>query len=398
MENTSNQFINKEIKRHKSAIIPPAPINLNNCASKDISDNGSNNTNSTTCKNLFKLKSNSIFAYQEFDKFSSFCDNESNDDKLFINENIKKNISNINEDIYNKDELNNTTSSYSLKEFNEDYQINNNSKKRKSAFDSMPPYFAQYLSLNYQNGEVPNLDNNNNVINNIINNQFNTGIRRTHTEKQNKNFINAFFGQINNFKNNQEKIPNFENRRSSHGFMPIYNNLYYPNYNAINNFNNMLYLNKTYNASGSDGSMGDNQNCQNLEKNDFPPIINEFPENFRKKSNSLKINPMYNQINQIKIGNPYQSNNFNLFSLISKNNFKNKNHLNNNIIKNNYSILYIFQEQTNCRCIQEQLELHKNDTEYIQNFFDQIKSDLVNIIEHQFGNYVIQKFLEILIY
>ena len=399
MENTSNQFIiNKEIKRHKSAIIPPAPINLNNCASKDISDNGSNNTNSTTCKNLFKLKSNSIFAYQEFDKFSSFCDNESNDDKLFINENIKKNISNINEDIYNKDELNNTNSSYSLKEFNEDYQINNNSKKRKSAFDSMPPYFAQYLSLNYQNGEVPNLDNNNNVINNIINNQFNTGIRRTHTEKQNKNFINAFFGQINNFKNNQEKIPNFENRRSSHGFMPIYNNLYYPNYNAINNFNNILYLNKTYNASGSDGSMGDNQNCQNLEKNDFPPIINEFPENFRKKSNSLKINPMYNQINQIKIGNPYQSNNFNLFSLISKNNFKNKNHLNNNIIKNNYSILYIFQEQTNCRCIQEQLELHKNDTEYIQNFFDQIKSDLVNIIEHQFGNYVIQKFLEILIY
>jgi hypothetical protein len=202
----------------------------------------------------------------------------------------------------------------------------------------------------------------------------------------------------NNFKNNQEKIPNFENRRGSHGFIPIYNNLYYPNYNAINNFNNMLYLNKTYNASGSDGSMGDNQNCQNLEKNDFPPIINEFPENFRKKSNSLKINPMYNQINQIKIGNPYQSNNFNLFSLISKNNFKNKNHLNNNIIKNNYSILYIFQEQTNCRCIQEQLELHKNDTEYIQNFFDQIKSDLVNIIEHQFGNYVIQKFLEILIY
>ena len=411
MENTQQNFkVIKEVKRHKSAIIPPGPIVLNNCPLKDSSDNGSNNTNSTTCKNIFKLKSNSIFAYQEFDKFSSFCDNENNelnDDKLFINESSKKNISNINEDIYNnKDELNNTASSYSLKEFID--QINNNSKKRKSAFDSMPPYFAQYLGLKYQNGEVPNLDNNNNVINNIINNQFANGIRRTHTEKQNKNFINAFFRQINNFKNNnKETIPDFENRRGSQGFVPMYNNLYnvyFPNFNPINNFNNMFYLNNTYNGNGSDCSMGDNQNCQstinNMEKNDFPATINEFPENFRKKSNSLKINPMYSQINQFKMGIPYQSNNFNLFSLIPKNNFKNKNHLNNNnnIIKNNHSILYIFQEQSNCRCIQEQLELHKNDMEYIQNFFEQIKSDLVNITEHQFGNYVIQKFLEILIY
>ena len=410
MENTPTNFkVIKEVKRHKSAIIPPGPIVLNNCQLKDSSDNGSNNTNSTTCKNLFKLKSNSIFAYQEFDKFSSFCDNENNelndnDEKLFINENSKKNISNIIEDIYNnKDELNNTNSSFSLKDFID--QINHNSKKRKSAFDSMPPYFAQYLGFKYQNGEVPNLDNNNNVINNIINNQFANGIRRTHTEKQNKNFINTFFRQINNFKNNtKETIPNFENRRASQGFVPMYNNLFFPNYNAINNFNNMLYLNNTYNGNGSDGSMGDNQNCQstinNMEKNDFPSTINEFPENFRKKSNSLKINPMYNQINQFKMGIPYQSNNFNLFSLIPKNNFKNKNHLNNNnnIIKNNYSILYIFQEQSNCRCIQDQLELHKNDREYIQNFFEQIKSDLVSITEHQFGNYVIQKFLEILIY
>ena len=410
MENKSKQFqIVKEVKRHKSAIIPPGPIVLNNCPLKDSSDNGSNNTNSTTCKNLFKLKSNSIFAYQEFDKFSSFCDNENNDlndndEKLFINESSKKNISNINEDIYNnKDELNNTNSSFSLKEFID--QINHNSKKRKSAFDSMPPYFAQYLGFKYQNGEVPNLDNNNNVINNIINNQFANGIRRTHTEKQNKNCINTFFRQINNCKNNtKETIPIFENRRASQGFVPMYNNLFFPNYNAINNFNNMFYLNNTYNGNGSDCSMGENQNCQsninNMEKNDFPATINEFSENFRKKSNSLKINPMYSQFNQFKMGIPYQSNNFNLFSLISKNNFKNKNHLNNNnnIIKNNYSILYIFQEQSNCRCIQEQLELHKNDMEYIQNFFEQIKSDLVNITEHQFGNYVIQKFLEILIY
>lgn len=394
MENPSNEFkVNKEVKRHKSAIIPPGPIVLNNSALKDISDNGSNNTNSTTSKNLFKLTSNSIFAYQEFDKFSSFCDNESNDDRLFINDNNKKNILYLNEDINNnKDELNNTISSYSLKEFIEDYQTNNNSKKRKSAFDSMPSYFAQYLCSNYPNGEVLNLDNNNKVINNIFNNQFSSEIRRNNTQKQNKNFINSYFSQINNLKKIPEKIPNYENRRGSHGFFPMYNNFYFPNYNAINNFKNMVYLNNTYNGSVSDCLKGDIQNCQNtnLEKNDFPDVI--------KKSNSLKISPMYGQLNQIKINNPYQSNNFNLFSLIQKNNLKKKNNANNNVIKNNYSILFIFQEQCNCRCIQEQLEFHKNDMEYIQNFFEQIKSDLVNIIEHQFGNYVIQKFLEILIY
>ena len=202
MENPSNEFkVNKEVKRHKSAIIPPGPIVLNNSALKDISDNGSNNTNSTTSKNLFKLTSNSIFAYQEFDKFSSFCDNESNDDRLFINDNNKKNILYLNEDINNnKDELNNTISSYSLKEFIEDYQTNNNSKKRKSAFDSMPSYFAQYLCSNYPNGEVLNLDNNNKVINNIFNNQFSSEIRRNNTQKQNKNFINSYFSQINNLK------------------------------------------------------------------------------------------------------------------------------------------------------------------------------------------------------
>ena len=73
MENKENKMkINKEVKRHKSAIIPPGPILLNNSSLKDYSDSGINNTNSTTCDGLFRLKSNSLFAYQEFDKFSFF--------------------------------------------------------------------------------------------------------------------------------------------------------------------------------------------------------------------------------------------------------------------------------------------------------------------------------------
>ena len=421
MEKIDDQIkVNKEIKRHKSAIIPPGPEVYNNFSFKDTSDNGSNNTNSTTCEGLFKLKSNSLFAYQEFDKFSSFCDNVSNNDKLPINEKNPLNLNNNNDDINLniKDELNTTSFSNSLKESNEDNQgnsnINNNAKKRKSAFDSMPPNFAKYLSLNYSKEDISNLEkNNNSLLNNIMNNQFSSDIRRTHTEKQIKNFINPFFSH---FKN-QEQIANLENRRRSQGFVPFYYyNGFNPNFNSINNFNNMLYLNNGYMGGGlaQEGFLGDNQNdlneninlINNFEKREFPVIINEFPESFRKKSNSLalKAKPLNNQINQI---NPYSYNNNNLFSLSSKNNIKNQRHINNNIINNNmnnnninnnYNILFFFQDQANCRNAQDQLELHKNDAKYIQNFLEQIKPELINIIEHQFGNYVIQKFLEILIY
>ena len=412
MENKENQMkINKEIKRHKSAIIPPGPLFLNNSSLKDYFDSGINNTNSTTCDGIFRLKSNSLFAYQEFDKFSFFCDDESNNEQIFSSENNQKNINNINEDIINKDELNNTSSSYSLKEFIEDCQINNNAKKRKSAFDSMPAYFSKYLSSNYANGEeVLHLENNNNnIFNNIINNHLSSDIRRTHTEKQNKNFINPFFAH---FKNNQLPNTNLENRRRSQGFTPIYNySVYNQNLNAINSLRNIYFLNNGYNNGGGsqDGmqteninnlnNLNDNGNITgNIEKREFPTTINEFPENIRKKSNSLalKTNPLFNQYNQIKANNPYSSNNINFFSSSSNNNSK-KQRQNNIIFNNNFNILYIFQDQSKCRNIQEQLEFHKNDKIFIQNFFEQIKPELINLIEHQFGNYVIQKYLEILI-
>jgi hypothetical protein len=403
MDNIDNKLkTNKEIKRHKSAIIPPGPILLNNYSFKDYFDSGINNTNSnsTTCDGLFRLKSNSLFAYQEFDKFSSFCDNESNNDQKNIN-----NINNINEDIINKDDLNNTSSSYSLKELIEDCQINNKAKKRKSAFDSMPPQFSQCLNYPPNPEEMQPHHDQNNLLNNIINNHLSSDIRRTHTQKQNNNFINPFFTH---FKNNQIQIPNLENRRRSQGFTPIYNyNLYNPNLNMMNNYQNIFYLNSNYAGGGlQDGvqveNLNDNNNniINNIDIKDFPPIINEFPENFRKKSNSLalKTNPFFNQVNQIKTNNPYPGNNINLFSSSSKNNSKRQQRiLSNNIFNNNYNILYIFQDQSKCRSIQEQLDLHKNDKKYLQNFFEQIKPELITLIEHQFGNYVIQKFLEIII-
>lgn len=269
MENKTNQFnINKEVKRHKSAIIPPGP-DVNNYILKDNSSTESNKTISTNEDGVFKLKSNSIFAYQEFDKFSSFCDNETNKVNLLDKENYKKSTNNLNEEIINKEDLN-SSSSYSLKEFTDDYKKDNIAKKRKSAFDSMPPYFAQYLTQNVQNvqniKEMSNFDKNynNNIFNNLMNNQYSSEIRRTLTEKQVNNFINIPFIQgNNNMQNNKETFSNYEMRRKSQGFIPMYNyNAYNQNYNAINNFKNIFYLNRGYNG-GLDNMQNEKQNIHN---------------------------------------------------------------------------------------------------------------------------------------
>ena len=411
MENKANQLkINKEIKRHKSAIIPPGPVGLNNYILKDNSSTESNKTISTNEDGVFKLKSNSIFAYQEFDKYSSFCDNETNKDNL-NNKNDKKITNNLNDDIINKEDLN-SSSSYSLKEFTDDQKMENIAKKRKSAFDSMPPYFAQYLSHNVQNvyniEEMSNFDKNynNNIFNNLMNNQYSSEIRRTLTEKQVNNLINIPFMQgNNNILNSKETFSNYEMKRKSQGFIPMYNyNAYNHNYNAINNFKNIFYLNRGYN-SGLDSISNEKQNIHNdnikinNEKKDIPFINNDFNESFQKKRNSLALpsKPIYSPI--IKTNFLYPPNNVNLFSLSSKNIVKNKKQFNNNIQNNNnYSILYIFQDQSNCRNIQDQLELYKNNIKYIENFFEQIKPNIINLMEHQFGNYVIQKLFEVLIY
>ena len=56
MEKQKKNKINKEIKRNRSAKFPPDSTILNNSLFKDNSDNGSNNTNSTTCEVLLKIK------------------------------------------------------------------------------------------------------------------------------------------------------------------------------------------------------------------------------------------------------------------------------------------------------------------------------------------------------
>jgi hypothetical protein len=403
--------LDKDVKHHKSAHVPADSRSLNK---KFYKGNDINNTSPNKEPNdeIFNIQSNSIFAYQEFDRFSSFCDNEE--------KNIKSEDANT-----NKDEYNNCSTSFSLG-INEDSFIKRNMSKRNSY--EVSPNFSQYLTFQnqvlsgFQNfegsggmgppGNIPSFDE---FVNNQINNIYN---KRRNTQKMNRNYFNSIFKK--NGTQNQELINNFENRKKSNS--QIYPKGYQINYNNnINQFNNNFFMNQQFSGNNIEDININNQkeiiipdnnlNEQNkIEPNDFLFPINEYNEVVRKKSNSLalKNNTMFEQNNQInfpyKQNNNNNNNNNNFFQSHSKNNQKNhkfSSHSNNDLYifkKSNSSIYLICQDQSKCRNIQDQLEQNKNDIQYIQNFFEQIKPNLINIMTHQFGNYVIQKFLEILIY
>ena len=426
MENsqeTINPEINKEIKRHKSAHISKGSESLNKILSKgnqecnDIKQNLPENKNPA----LFKIKSNSIFAYQEFDRFSSFCDNGDNEEK-----NIQSEENN------NKDEYNNISTSFSIE--------SRNSMKRKSLPNNLP----QYIISESQNEKGPiNLGILYPYEEFIKNNLYYENIRRRNTQKVNRNNINIFLNQnnntninninnanininlnnnnINNTNNNLESFNNFEKRKKSRS-------LYFREYNNNNDFNeesnnkginifqNNIFINNNndINKPFPEKNLEDikientilpeeNDNLKNnndiYEEYDFPLEYNGY---LRKKSNSLTNNipgPM-NQINFPfqPINNNFYNNNTNTNN---QNNSKTHKFLSNKNIYFNHkksNIFLICQDQSNCRNLQDQLDLHKNDINYIQNFVNRIKPNIINIMTHQFGNYVIQKLFEILIY
>ena len=403
MDNSPSPYqfdLDKDVKRHKSAHIPAGSEALNKIFPNYNSNKNNINQNNKPNNDFFRIKSSSIFAYQEFDRFSSFCDNEEqvNDEE--------KNIQS--EGTNNKDEYYNCSTSFSV-EINEDNQNNTNLIKRKSAINGTPN-FPNYLIFQNQRFETsPNLENNvgGNGLNydEFINENLNFDNKRRNTQKINRNNFNIFFNDKFNHINNQEHINNIENRRKSNSL--IYYKGYHNNFNKMNHFNNNFVANNNYNGNKVEDIKekneilveGDLNKGNNIDQNDLFINMNEYNEFVRKKSNSLavKANTMFGQAKQINF--QYQQNN-KFFPNNSKHSSKSHKYLNNNdIYLNKKSNLFLIcQDQSNCRSIQDQLELNKNDVKYIANFIEQIKPHLINIMTHQFGNYVIQKLLEILIY
>ena len=410
MENSQslNQFnLDKETKRHKSVHIPSNSDSLPKLFNKDkdfinITPNKKQNDDS------FRIKSNSIFAYQEFDMFSSFCDNEE--------KNNNKNYS-INT---NKDDNNNNSRMYFSMDINNDnYFSNNYNMNKRNSDNEVSPNFSQYLNFqnqvlngfhNFENGNM-GTRNNNIPFDEFINDQININNKRRNTQKLNRNFINSIFVQnINKTQiSNQEQFNNFENGKKSNS--EVYLKGYQNVFNNINQFDNSCFINPPFNGNNNEDinirgiSYVINKNSLNLtEQNEFLFQNQEFKDFSRKKSNSLALknnNKIFEKNNLTNFPYQQKKNNSKFFPAHNKNNQKNhkhSNHNNDSYMPKKSNIFFIYQDQSNCRNLQDKLEQNKNNVQYIQNFLEQIKPNLINFITHQFGNYVIQKFLEILIY
>ena len=420
---TKNEVISQEdVKRRKSAKISVFPEM--NFFSKNLNNSGQSDGQVTRSPPL-KFKSNSLFAYQELDKFSSFCDNESFplDILTFLDETQNQNKASQNNNIINRstkqEEYEESDSSENDSIYNEmsDDEIvfkkyKHRMEKRKSALNSVPLAIKTLTSLK------PN-ENKNNI--------FGSG------QKMNKNAIipNNFINNNNNLiiNNNQENF-----RRSSYSINPIQNNLLFNNIlsnTQPNSFSHFIFpqniiennLNNNINNSINSNSMSNNS-INNNSNNNFIPNNNSHLTN---SPNQINLAQRYQNFNNFNYMNNYSYNFFN--NGIQPPNVKKRNSMflmpkteaqvqrrsshtsipNIQIMNSDKKITkiniekeespnYFLKDQLYCRQIQNKLDKNINNIKYSNEFYENIKLQLVEIIEHQFGNYVIQKFLSVLLF
>ena len=408
----------EEVKRRKSAQINNIPqinflVNNLNTSYKSTSNLGSP-------KPLFN--SNSLFAYQELDQFSSFCDDGSIPSELLSEKNKNSQVYNINPNNSTKVEEceqsdSSDESSENNNEMSEDDLIlkKNRQKKnkRKSAFYMIPSYLKNLSSFNMPNEPINNNNNicnsdkelnKNDVNNNSINSNSNNFIinsgncpynMRRGSNPANQLRKDLLFNNIllndqnkyiflpNNIDANNNNIPNINNNTNQNmnnnniNFIP---NIQSPNQNNFQNFNfvpNFPYNNNFFNNNSN--------NNNNMINNQNP---NPKKRNSQKVINQIQINP--SQITANRRGSHQLASTFKI-SANEKQNDKNK-----NVLKEE-NPSYFLQDQLYCRQIQTKLEKNIKNLKYAEEFYEIIKPRLIEIIEHQFGNYVIQKFLEVLL-
>ena len=423
---TKNEVISKEdIKRRKSAKISVFPEM--NFFSKNLNNSGQSDSQIARSPPL-KFKSNSLFAYQELDKFSSFCDNESFplDILTFLDESQNQNKAYQNNNIINRSTK---QEEYEESDSSDNDSINNEMsddeivfkkykqrmEKRKSALNSVP------LSIKTLTSLKPNENKSNN---------FGSGQKMNKNNVKPNNFINN--NNNNNFIINNNNQENF--RRSSYSINPIQNNLLFNNIlsnNAQQNSFSQFIFPQNIIENNLNNNINNSMNSNSMSNNS---INNNSNNNFIPNNNNLANSP-----NQINLSQRYPNfNNFNYIYNYSYNFFNNS--IQPPILKKRNSMFlmpatetqvqrrsshtsipniqimnsdkkikkiniekeespnYFLKDQLYCRQIQNKLDKNINNIKYSDEFYENIKLQLVEIIEHQFGNYVIQKFLSILLF
>ena len=371
MEKYSKKNLAEQIKRRKSA----TTFLQNNSLSQLMTDQTS--TLSTTSP--LQFTSNSLFAYQEIDKFSSFCDKDSYPlEKILTYLNNKNDNQSLNQENY--EESDSSGESFDDKISDDDIvfeKFKHRLEKRSSAFNTMPLHFnLKSNDISYNNSTINSINNNVSInsnnnnynnYNNISGNKF--GISNKNVKRINNNFV--LCQDINTLRRNSHQINQFQN--------PLL-------YNSQQNVNNFNYnkINFTNNINNGNCFMQNNNN-----------IIGYYPFGIRAENMTPVI---MQQNNFLKRKNSHNSINLNIgCNLYQKNNLNNNENNQKKIELKEEDPNYFLKDQLYCRQIQAKLETNVNNINYSTEFYEYINKQLIEIIEHQFGNYVIQKFLSNLI-
>ena len=347
--------------------------------------NTSLSNNSNKNDPFLKLNTNSLFAYQELDEFSSFCDSESNfaNKNNFIDASNDTSIDSKLDESINEVQLKNKINNRRRFTYNNTLPTNFNncsillSKDQQNLLDDIKKTNTNYLTSNALNDifKYHLKDMNEEYFKKNI--EISDEMKKENKNEDNKNNINV--------NNNINQINNAKERKSQQLFqLGFYG---YQNYNQLINKDHMIYYNNNNQGKNLNNKNKFNKGMNNNINNNI--YFNSYPLQI-KETNAKKRKSMI--LPQEHILNIYNN-------ILDENNIQNDALLRfQEANKKKYHILpHYIKDKYLCKQMEEKLEMNKNNLLYINNFYQEIKPTLINIIEHQYGNYLIQKLIEILI-
>ena len=308
---------------------------------------------------------------QKNDDFNNLINNLINikkDENNNIYKNLNYNINNNNIDINNNININNNNNSEVTRRhsvqvaniaFFSENQINldDNKNKRRNSLSGLTSSnlfcyqeLDKYSTLNDEDSRTP--------IYSTEDVKSNSCSISSSSDNEEEEDDNAFYKKI---KQKKEK------RKSAFYHNNLFNQILNNSPSSLINNNNINY----------------NSNNNNNNNNSFLQNRNKF-DNCNNKSNILFI--------PSKDENSYQNFLNNISKEPNKNN--NNNNSNNDLFSN---LLSSISDQIKSRQLQSLLEEKKDDINFLSKFFEKIKLNLSSLTKHQFGNYVIQKYFEILL-
>ena len=386
MEKSPNKDIPNEnnIQPNISEINAQSPLIDNVFLFKENSNTSLSN-NSNKNDPFLKLNTNSLFAYQELDEFSSFCDSESNlaNKNNFVDASNDTSIDSKLDEFSNEVQLKNKINNRRRFTYNNTLPTNYNncsillSKDQQNLLENIKKTNTNYLTSNALNDifKYHLKDMNDEYLKNNI--EISDEMKRENNNEDNNNSINL--------NNNINQINNAKERKSQQLFqLGFYG---YQNYNQLINQDHKIYYNNNNQGKNLNNKNKFNKGMNNHINNNI--YFNSYPLQI-KETNAKKRKSMI--IPQEHILNIY-------------NNILNENNIQNDALlrfqeanKKKYYVPHYIKDKYLCKQMEEKLEMNKTKKLYINNFYQEIKPSLINIIEHQYGNYLIQKLVEILIF